>query len=499
MKLDDALSQQAAALPDRLAVTDVLGNTWSFAQLDAAASDLCDQLQQAGVQACDCVLLLVENCAPAVAAIFACARMDAAVIPINARLTAGELDRVIAHATPAAILATAEVSAEATAHANRLGANTITGQFGSLALATRSSSPDPVLNDVAVILYTTGTTGTPKGVMLTHSNALFGGTVSAKARNLSNNDIVYGVLPVSHVFGLTSILIASTLAGATIRLTPRFDPKKLLEALSHGITVLAAVPQMLAKLMHYAESQGHSRLPAADLHFVSAGAAPLDLDWKQRTESYFNLPVQNGYGMTETSAGICLTTHKVQNDDISVGRPLPGVEVQIDTTAPGSDNQIGEILVRGGNVMKGYFRNDEATRAAFLPDGWLRTGDLGFFDSDNNLHIKGRSKELIIHGGFNIYPPEVEAALNDHPKVIQSAVIGKTEHGDETVCAFVEVSKSDPPELDELRAYIAKSLAPYKRPKQLLLTEKLPATVTGKILKHKLFSDVVPLTPIKHC
>lgn len=493
MRLEDVLTQQAQLLPDNTALTDSTGLAWTYTDLQLAAEDLSGHLHAAGVQHGDRVMVLLENCAPAIAAIFACARIGAAVIPVNARQTLTEISRVIEHATPAVILATSSVSADAQQHAATLGSQPVSGTFGSLDICTLCSSPDPVLHDVAVILYTTGTTGTPKGVMLTHGNVLFGGNVSANIRGITQHDLVYGVLPLSHVFGLTSVMVACMLSGTHIQLAPRFDPASLYQALTRDITVLAAVPQMLAKLMHYTETQGHRTLPSSTLRFVSAGAAPLDLDWKRRTEAFFGLPVQNGYGMTETSAGICLTTHQHSNTDISVGRPLPGVDVKIDTTVTGSDGETGEVLVRGGNVMKGYYRHPEATDAVLSADGWLRTGDLGLFDSDKNLHIKGRSKELIIHGGFNIYPPEVEAALNDHPQVIQSAVIGKKENGDEMVCAFVEVDLNNPPDTDDLRAYIARTLAPYKRPSTLVLTEKLPATVTGKILKHRLLSDVVEI------
>lgn len=493
MRLDEALTHQAETRPHHPAMSDTAGVACTYAELDCAVDELAQQLRDAGVRTGDRVMLMLENCIAAIVTIFACSRISACVIPTNARQTANELQRVADHATPAVILATAVVSPDAKAHAIRLDSKTISGSYGTLELKVCQSNPDPVLKDVAVILYTTGTTGTPKGVMLTHSNALFGGRVSSQARKLRSSDIIYGVLPVSHVFGLTSILVAATLTGAFIRFVPRFDPAALFKELQNNTTVLAAVPQMLAKLMHYTESNGLTKLPDNKLRFLSAGASPLDQDWKQRAEAFFDLPLQNGYGMTETSAGICLTMHTKKNDDVSVGRPLPGVEVQIDTSPSGTDKDVGEILVRGGNVMKGYFRNAEATALALTKDGWLRTGDLGWFDRDDNLHIRGRSKELIIHGGFNVYPPEVEAAINEHPKVIQSAVIGKQHGGDELVYAFIEVSADDIPDEDALRTYINKSLAPYKRPSSLIFTDKLPATVTGKILKHKLFSDVAPL------
>lgn len=493
MRLDQALSDQASRRPDAPAIRDTLGHDWTFAGLDHAVDALAERLAASGVAKDDRVLLLVENCAPAIAAIYAASRLGAVAIPCNARLSEAEVDRVIDHATPAAVLMTSDISTEAAAHAARMGAHSIEGIFGRLDLRSLPSDPDPDMADVGVLLYTTGTTGKPKGVMLTHDNLIFGGNASRVVRGLTEADVVYGVLPVSHVFGLSSIVVACTLAGAAIRLEPRYDPKRLYEALQDGITALSAVPQMLAKLMHYTETQGHTRLPASQLRYVSSGAAPLDLDWKRRTEAFFGLPLQNGYGMTEATAGVCVTQHDKTSDDISVGPALPGVELRIDTDAPGGEGTVGEILVRGGNVMKGYFRNPEATDAALTEGGWLRTGDLGELDTEGNLNIRGRSKELIIHGGFNVYPPEVEAALNDHPKVIQSAVIGHLEGGDEKVWAYVEVSPDDHPSEEELRAFVGQTLVGYKRPSRIVLTERLPAAPTGKILKHLLHSQTIPL------
>ncbi len=486
MNINEALSAQAQTRPTASALTDTLGHEWSFADLEKAADDLAAELKTRGVLPGDRVLMLLENCAPVVAVIFAATRIGAVAIPINARLSDAEVDRVIAHATPAAVLTTSQVSSEAAAHADRLGAETISGSYGNLDCKVLENDPDPDLSDVGVILYTTGTTGVPKGVMLTHDNLMFAGAASRDARDLCPDDKVFGVLPISHVFGLASVVMACTIAGASVRLEPRFTAQGLYTALQEGITALSAVPQMLAKLMHYTATKGYDSLPNSALRYVSSGAAPLDIDWKRRTEAFLGLPLQNGYGMTEATAGICLTRHTSSTDDISVGPPLPGVELRIDTTAPGSQDDVGEVQLRGANVMKGYFRNTEASAEAFTKDGWLRTGDLGAYDAQKQLHIKGRSKELIIHGGFNVYPPEVEAALNDHPKVIQSAVIGRQIDGDEKVWAYVEVSAEDRPTEQELLESLSRTLAAYKRPSRIVMTEKLPAAATGKILKHLL-------------
>ncbi len=476
---------QAEIRPDAPAVSDTTGAQWSWADLIEAISDVEAKLREEGVSTGDRVLLLTENCAAAIAALFACSRLGAGVIPFNARQTAAEVDRVVAHATPAAILMTSKVSQDAARHAERLGAHTIDGRFGTLDLVRRPSDPNGS-GDVAVVLYTTGTTGDPKGVMLTHSNLLFGGKASATLREMTASDVIYGVLPISHVFGLASVVTAAAHTGASIRFEPRFSADRLYAALTSGVTLLSAVPQMHALLMQYTREQGFDRLPSDTLRYVSSGAAPLDPTWKRQAEAFYGVALQNGYGMTETTAGVSITQSKIGDPDISTGPPLPGVELRIDETVEGGGDGSGEVLVRGPHVMKGYFRNPTETQKAIDSDGWLHTGDLGCLDEAGRLHILGRSKELIIHGGFNVYPPEVEAALNDHPQVIQAAVIGRMVDGDEKVLAFCQVPDDADVTADALRAFVAERLTGYKRPSQIILANSLPAAPTGKILKHKL-------------
>ncbi|UWR21944.1 class I adenylate-forming enzyme family protein [Sulfitobacter sp. S190] len=486
-RVEQVLRDRVAEAPDRPALADGTGASWSYGDLDRASDDLAAHLQAAGVAPTDRVLMLVENCAAAVAALHACWKIGAVAIPFNARQTEAEVDRVLAHADPAAILATAHVSPDAAAHAERMQAREVTGAFGSLMLAEAQTAPDADLDGVAVLLYTTGTTGDPKGVMLTHDNMCFGGRASCNLRRMTPDDIVYGVLPMSHVFGLVSVLTAAALAGAMVQLDARFSAANLFEAALQGVTVIPAVPQMHALVMQHAKERGRETLGAPALRYVSSGGAPLDPAWKRKAEKFYELPLQNGFGMTETCSGASATNNPIGSSDISVGPKTPGTDVSIDVDAPGGDGaQVGEVLVRGPHVMRGYYRNAEETAKAIDPDGWLHTGDLGKIDDHGHLHILGRSKELIIHGGFNVYPPEVEAALNDHPQVIQSAVIGRTRAGDEEVLAFVQIADGDTLDTDTLRAFVKERLAGYKRPRHIVIATRLPAAPTGKILKHKL-------------
>lgn len=486
-RIHDTLDAQAAAQGDALALIDAGGTDLSYASLKTASEEAAQLLRSTGVRSGDRVVILAENCASAVAFIFAASRLGAWAVPVNARLAGPEVDRILAQATPRAVVLTVAVSPDAAAHAERLKAAGRRGTYGDVAVAAPYPSRPEADDEVAVMLFTTGTTGLPKGVMLTHANLRFAGRASAELRGMRPGDIVYGALPMTHVFGLASMVMAASHAGAAIRLEARFSPEALYRALTEGVTLLPAVPQMHALLMQYTQAQGHESLRQGALRYVSSGAAPLDPVWKRKAEAFYGIPLQNGYGMTESSAGISATANRIGDPDISVGRPLPGVEVRIDEAVGSGGDGVGEVLTRGPHVMKGYYRNAEETDKTLEPDGWLHTGDLGRIDPEGRLHIVGRAKELIIRGGFNVYPQEVEAALNDHPAVVQAAVVGRSlKGGDEEVLAFVQIR--EPGCVDEagLKSHVAQLLSGYKRPERIVIASKLPAAATGKILKQKL-------------
>ncbi len=491
MKLwHDLLAAQAAARPEAPGFCDSLGTRWTYGELARATDELSQVMTGAGVRPGDRVLVLAENCCAVVASLMAASQCGAVAVPVNARMSISEVDRILDHASPALVLISTQVEGAAQAHATRLGAKEISGSFGTMHMSCPYPSSGDAPEGVAVLLYTTGTTGDPKGVMLTHKNLLFGGKTSAELRDMVPGDVIYGVLPMTHVFGLASVMTAALYAGAEVWLEARFSAAKLYDALRRGVTRLAAVPQMHALVMQFAKEQGLDRLDSPVLQYVSSGAAPLDPDWKRRAERFYGVALQNGYGMTEATAGVCATKTSTPGDpDISVGPPLPGVELRIDDSVAGGGDGIGEVQLRGDNVMLGYYRNPEETAKVLDAEGWLSSGDLGRLDGQGFLHIEGRSKELIIHGGFNVFPPEVEAALNAHPQVVQSAVVGRRGKGDEEVLAFVQFAKGDRPEVADLMRFVREQLVGYKCPAQIVLTEVLPAAPTGKILKHKLLEQ----------
>lgn len=489
-RLHELAARNAETRPDAPALRDGDGAVLTWGALDAAIGEAAEILRARGVRPGDRVLIVSEN-APALVAFFlASALLDAWAVPVNARLVAAELARIRADATPRVEIYVAATSADAARHAESVGALPVETACGTVAIAQNADvEPEPVdvgADQVACLLYTTGTTGRPKGVMLTHGNLLFAGNASAQMRRMHAGDVIYGVLPITHVFGLASMLSAAASVGAELRLVPRFRPEHVLAALHEGVTILPAVPQMHALLVSHARAIGEERLTQSDLRFVSSGGAPLDPELKRRAEAFYGLPLQNGYGMTETSAGVTATRSPLGSGDVSVGLAFPGVEVALDV-ADGTGDGVGEILTRGPHVMRGYYRNAEETARVMRADRLLRTGDLGRMDEEGRLHVVGRSKELIIRSGFNVYPVEVEAALVEHPKVIQAAVVGRRlEGGNEEVVAFVLVAPGTVLDAAELEAHVEPRLAPYKRPSAYVIETELPATATGKILKHAL-------------
>jgi long-chain acyl-CoA synthetase len=320
--------------------------------------------------------------------------------------------------------------------------------------------------------------------MLTHRNLLFSARVVSAQREPT--DKVYCVLPISHIVGYSAILIASLMAGATVQLVARFDPAALVAAIaSDGITLMFGVPATYQRLLEYKTVAGIDRLPRGRLRRLGVAGAPLDAALKSKIEAEFGLPLNNAYGIAECAPAIA-GVRALRSDD-AVGSLIAGIEARLvapggRTVAPG---EVGELHVRGPNVMRGYYRAPEATAAVTDADGWFNTGDLARFDGDI-LYIVGRTKELIIRSGFNVYPAEVEAVLNEHSAVVQSAVIGRSVPGNEEVVAFVQLLPGSTVTPSDLMAHAARLLTPYKRPSEIIVVDALPAASTGKILKHHL-------------
>lgn len=492
-RIHEYVDRWAASSPEALAVVEPDGHELTYAQLREASLSLAGTLAESGLRGGDRLLIINENSIAAVTALFAASRLDAWAVPVNARLTSSEIDRIRDHARPRAIFVTSHISPEAGAHEDRYGATELTlPGIGSISLRGHlPADAEPVAPDaagqVAVLIYTSGTTGDPKAVMLTHRNLSSVAAISVAIRGTNSKDRVVAVIPVSHVFGLASIFLGAISAGATVQLFPRLDPEGLADALEGGASMLQGVPALFARFIDYLERSGRD-LHAPRLRYLSAGGAPLDIDWKRDIERRFGTQLHNGYGLTETASTAGITRIGDNRDDDTIGLPAPGVALRF--VASNGDqcpvDVVGECQVKGPNVMKGYYRNADATRAAFTPDGWLHTGDLGYRGPDGHMYIVGRSKELIIRSGFNVYPIEVETALNSHPDVVYAAVIGRHVPGDEEIVACIELKPDSGTTVGDLASHAASRLAPYKRPQHILIMERLPASPTGKILKSRL-------------
>jgi acyl-CoA synthetase (AMP-forming)/AMP-acid ligase II len=546
------LAAQAAATPEAAALWPVRGPSGDatratacvrFRELEAAAALAEAALAARCVGAGDRVAIVGGNDVGAVALLFACARLGAWAIVLNARLPALELDQILEHAAPRVVACTGEGDgAPSRPHAQRLGATPLfaadgapaVARVGALATAalqaiTASSPAFPaghaaptsadaaakdvpqdasrdLPRDVAVMIYTSGTTGRPKGVMLTHANLLFVAEETRRLRRLGPGDVVYGALPLSHAYGLSSVLLATLGGGGAVRLVERPSGETLVGALADGalaeasVSVLLGVQTMYGQLVAHARAHG-GRVDAPRLRYASTGGAPLDPTLKRDVEALLGLTLHNGYGLSETSPTITQTRDGAAPTSLpaageagpaalSVGLPLPGVELRLEGGARDASG-VGVLWVRGPNVMRGYFRDAAATSAVLTRDGWFNTQDLARLTPEGELVICGRAKELIIRSGFNVYPAEVEAVLLAFPGVAQAAVVGRAVPGNEEVVAFVAPAAGATLDPDALVAFARARLAAYKVPCAVHVAGSLPVTATGKVRKQELLARLV--------
>jgi len=493
-RISHVIRRHAIERPGHPALADA-ATTWSYGELSTIVADLALRLTAYGIRPGDRMLIVSENSLPLCALVLAASEIDAWAVVVNPRLSPREIDQIRDHSGARRVFYVTSIAGAARDHADRHDAISETiGALGVLAVGPlrQDAIPEPVeahgARQVAILMYTSGTTGNPKGVMLTHRNLLFNAAVGGRVRGLTPLDRIYGVLPMSHIVGISSVLVSSLMFGATIQVVPRYDPADLARAVENdGISALFGVPATYQRLLEYKAAAGLASLPRGRLRYLGVAGAPLDLSLKRRIEAAFGLPLLNGYGITECSPGISGARPETPENNASVGRPLPGVELLVIGTdgsivAPG---EVGELHVRSPGVMRGYYRAPDLTAAAIDAEGWFQTGDLVRFDGVR-LFVVGRSKELIIRSGFNVYPPEVEAVLNTHPDVVQSAVIGRAVEGNEEVVAYVQLLPGSATTAEVLMQHVRGQLTAYKRPNEIILLVALPASSTGKILKHRL-------------
>ncbi len=342
--------------------------------------------------------------------------------------------------------------------------------------------------DTAVILYTSGTTGTPKGAELSHRNLRENARVNVETlAETSEEDVVFGGLPLFHSFGQTCGLNSAVRAGACLTLLPRFDPAKAMEIIERDeVTVFLGVPTMYVAMLNMPEDQ---RKDTSTLRLCCSGGSAMPVEVLKGFEEAFDCKVLEGYGLSETSPVASFNHPDRERKPGSIGTPIEGVEMKL-VDDDGNDvegtDEVGEIAIKGHNVMKGYYDREDATKEVLDDDGWFRTGDMGKRDDEGYYFIVDRKKEMIIRGGYNVYPREIEEVLYEHPAVAEAAVVGVPDDKlGEEVGAAVVLKEGKEADADELRDFVKEQVANYKYPRRIWFPDELPKGPTGKILKRE--------------
>ena len=488
--LSSLLDEAAADQPDRpaLRMDDLV---LTYAQWREAAGRMSRLLSSAGIEPGNRVGLMLPNVPAFPIAFYGALAAGAVVVPMNPMLKSREVGYYLSDSGARVVLAWHTAAGEAAKGAADAGARAIAVETPDLAdlLAEHAPATEQAgrgNDDNAVILYTSGTTGKPKGAELTHANLVRNAELTAQTL-LENNpdDVTMGCLPLFHVFGLTCGLNATVAAGGTLTLLPRFDPAKALEIIQRDkVTIFEGVPTMYAAILHL---PGADPAMAATLRVCASGGASMPVEIMRGFEEKFGCMILEGYGLSETSPVASFNHPDKVRKPGSIGTPVEGVQLKLidDAGQTVPEGEIGEIAIRGHNVMKGYWGKPEATAEA-ITDGWFRTGDLAKVDSDGYYYIVDRKKDLIIRGGYNVYPREIEEVLHEHPAVAEVAVIG-IPHPDlgEEVGAAVALIPGASATPDELREFAKDKMAAYKYPRQIWLVESLPKGPTGKILRRE--------------
>jgi long-chain acyl-CoA synthetase len=414
------------------------------------------------------------------------------VVPMNPLLKAREIAYYLEDSGARIAFVSAAAMTEAEDGAGRAGAEALPVDPATWAQTLRRAEPEPAVveradDDTAVILYTSGTTGQPKGAELTHSNLRRNAEVTLETLlKLTPDDVLFGGLPLFHSFGQTVTLNTAVAAGASITLLPRFNPGEALQLVAdHRVTVFCGVPTMYSALLGLRD---RDRYDVSCLRTCVSGGAALPVEVLRQFEETFGAVILEGYGLSETSPVASFNHPDRERKPGSIGTPVEGVQMRLiaDDWSDVPPGEVGEIAIRGHNVMKGYWNKPEATAEA-IRDGWFRTGDMARVDDDGYYFIVDRKKDLIIRGGYNVYPREIEEVLYEHPAIAEAAVVGvrHAELGEE-VAAVVVLKEGQSASGEELRDYVKAQVAAYKYPRQVHVVAELPKGPTGKILKREI-------------
>jgi long-chain acyl-CoA synthetase len=502
------LRESARRAPAKTAV--ILGDaTLSYAQLDELSDRVAANLAASGLAAGDRVGLQLPNIPQFVIAYFGILKAGGVVVPMNVLLKAPEIAFQLENSgartliTYGGFVGEAAKAAEAAAVTSLYVVVTEPGadqaaQAGGAPFEAllAGDAPGPQLAargpaDPAVIIYTSGTTGTPKGAVLSHIGLYMNADIPGRLFEFAEEDVAIVALPLFHVFALSSVMNTCVLLGGTMTLVPRFDPGAVLQLMQRDrVTVFMGVPTMFIALLQAIDAPGAGELDLASLRVAVSGGAPIPAEVIDAFESRFGVAILEGYGLSESSSTATFNISVTERKVYSVGKPIWGTSLQIwdeesRPLPPGADH-VGEVVLRGMNIMTGYYDNPEATAKAFA-GGWFHTGDLGYIDEDGFLFIVDRIKDLIIRGGYNVYPREIEEVLYAHPAVAEAAVIGVPDPKmGEEVRAIVAVKPGQSVTEAELIEFVKERVAAYKYPRAIEFRDGLPKGATGKILKKEL-------------
>ncbi|AIM17378.1 fatty acid--CoA ligase family protein [Neobacillus sp.] len=514
MNLSSQLRDTAKVSAEKVAYY-FMGQSSTYAELDEAITKFASGLAKLGVKQGDHIALLLGNSPQFVISFYGALRLGATVIPVNPIYTVDEIEYILNNGDVKVVvgldmmiplaekvhtfLPTVERYIICETEHNGLNQKGIANlsvypklkSFTDVISSGDLSFQDAVLHDddTAVILYTSGTTGKPKGAMLTHKNLYSNAKDVGDYLNMNNDDRVITTLPMFHVFCLTVALNAPLLRGATLLIVPKFSPKEIFQvAKNYKATVFAGVPTMYNFLYQYPEGNPED---LKTLRLCISGGASLPVSLLNNFEKKFNVLISEGYGLSEASPVTCFNPLDRPRKPGSIGTSIINVETKV-VNELGEEvphGVVGELIVRGPNVMKGYYKMPEET-AAVLKNGWLYTGDMARMDEEGYFYIVDRKKDLIIVGGYNVYPREVEEVLYEHPDIVEAVVLGVPDPNQgEAVHAYV-VSKNPGLTDVDIISYCKEHLAKYKVPSSVFFLEELPKNTTGKILRRALKAQV---------
>jgi long-chain acyl-CoA synthetase len=491
LNLASIVTESAARVPDNAAIR--LGEAeLSYAELDELSARLATLLRERGLQAGDRVGVMLPNVPEFPVAYYGVLRAGGIVVPMNVLLKRREIAFYLEDSGTELLLAWHGFAAEASGGGDDAGAEMVAVEPASFAAALAEHEPAPSLadsdgEDTAVILYTSGTTGKPKGAELTHANLFRNADVSCRTTcEIGAGDVVFGGLPLFHSFGQTVSMNASLLAGACLTLVPKFDPGEALATMQRdGVTHFYGVPTMYGALLHHPERENYD---TSSLRTCITGGASMPVEVLRGFEQAFGAIVLEGYGLSETSPVACSNHPDRERKPGSIGTPIEGVEMRVfdEDDNPVEQGEVGEVVIRGHNIMKGYWQRPDAT-AETMRGGWFHSGDMARVDEDGYFYIVDRKKDLIIRGGYNVYPREVEEVLYEHPKIREAAVVGVPhDQWGEEIGAAVVLHEDQELAPEEVSAYVKERIAAYKYPRLVWFVEELPKGPTGKILKREI-------------